>query len=197
MWKPAGGPRLAFSSVGPLAAVAAVTCLLAAGRLSSLADTRRSCRLQGARMFFSTYFRRLARERRAARHGGALPVRGCENHREVSPAETGAAAGHLGLQKRTTELKRREEDLKRREEDLKRREEEQNRREAEQKRREAEQNRREAEQNRRDEEQNRRDEEQNRRDEEQNRREEELKRREEAVEPRKRSSSNELLPPDM
>ncbi|KAM4585072.1 beta-1,3-N-acetylglucosaminyltransferase lunatic fringe-like isoform 2-T2 [Odontesthes bonariensis] len=65
MWKPAGGPRLAFSSAGPRAAVAAVTCLLVAGMLVLTGGHQKELPAVGGADVFSTYFRRLTRERRA------------------------------------------------------------------------------------------------------------------------------------
>ncbi|XP_072240819.1 beta-1,3-N-acetylglucosaminyltransferase lunatic fringe-like [Leuresthes tenuis] len=65
MWKPAGGPRLAFSPVGPRAAVAAVTCLLVTGMLVVTGGHPKELPAAGGADVFSTYFRRLARERRA------------------------------------------------------------------------------------------------------------------------------------
>ncbi|XP_041840171.1 beta-1,3-N-acetylglucosaminyltransferase lunatic fringe-like [Melanotaenia boesemani] len=69
MWKPAGGPRLTLSSAGPRAAIAAVTCLLVTGMLVVSGGKPGSGHMKETTTagtdVFSTYFRRLARERRA------------------------------------------------------------------------------------------------------------------------------------
>ncbi|KAM6940446.1 beta-1,3-N-acetylglucosaminyltransferase lunatic fringe-like [Xenentodon cancila] len=69
MWKPNGGPRLTFSSAGPRAAAAAVTCLLLTGMLL-LTGGHPDAVHPGqppavGKDVFSAYIRRLARERRA------------------------------------------------------------------------------------------------------------------------------------
>ncbi|XP_008301466.1 beta-1,3-N-acetylglucosaminyltransferase lunatic fringe [Stegastes partitus] len=67
MWKPVGGARNAVSSAGPHAAAAAVTCLLVTGMLvvscghPSGADPEAGTSAK----VFSTYFKKLTRERRA------------------------------------------------------------------------------------------------------------------------------------
>lgn len=70
MWKPAGGPRIPVSSAGPHAA-AAVTCLLVTGMLvftgghPSGGDPEENLAAGTSGKVFSTYFRKLTRERRA------------------------------------------------------------------------------------------------------------------------------------